>query len=232
MNLPPHGTDNRYCNGPCRCTDCRAAHAAVHRRRRRLVAYGQLQPGYVPGCGTRRRLRALTANGWSFRELAEHLGSSWSGVSQIARRPESTPVTPRIRTAIAALYGELADVPGSSLRAKTWAAKRGWAPPSWWPGDSIDDPDATPVQPGIGVDVSDLLDMQVRVDRAVRGCLPYGRLTHAERAVAVRRLNRAGLNDGEIARALHSSNDTIGRRRMRMGLPANSEIGSNYSRSA
>lgn len=229
-SLPPHGTDNRYCNGPCRCNDCRAAHAAVHRRRRRLVAYGRLLPGYVPGHGTRRRIRALTAIGWPYQELAVRLGVTWSGASQLARRPESTPVTPRIRDAIAALYEELSMVPGPSLRARTWAAKRNWAPPLAWDDDTIDDPEARPSTAPPAPEDARHDELAVRL--ACSGHIPYRRLRPVERGAAVRRLHAQGLTDHEIAAALHAEFLTVQKRRERLDLAPNPERDLYFTRSA
>jgi hypothetical protein len=48
----PHGTDSRYNNAGCRCTRCRAAHAAYqrdHRTRMRTVPRKQVPHGTLNG---------------------------------------------------------------------------------------------------------------------------------------------------------------------------------------
>lgn len=181
--------------------------------------------------GTRRRIAALRAIGWSTPVLAQHLGV---GKTVVSKWGAARLVYASTAERIAVLYERLSMVDGPSHETRVKALRAGCPPPSWWGDDTIDDPSAEPREPGNGpaAEVSDLLDMQVHVDRAVNGHLTYEQLTHAERGMAVRRLNRAGFNDAEIGRRLHTSTDTAGRRRMRMRLPSNFLPTSNYSRSA
>lgn len=181
--------------------------------------------------GTRRRLQALNAIGYSYADLAARLG-----ITEYAVRWDLNSPTEFVSTARAAqvrrLYQQLADtLPANpQLRVLRNAARKGWLPPICWDDDTIDDPNAMPYRPGTP-DANIAYD-GAKVLRAIEGGLPYEQLTRAEAADTVRRLNRRGLNDGEIARLVRSSINTICRRRERMGLPANSEPGSNYSRSA
>lgn len=100
--------------------------------------------------GTRRRLQALAACGWPPGRLAGLLGVSPGNLSTLMRRERVTAAT---ALAVAALFGELWDVPppegtpqerAAASRARRRAMRQGWVPPLAW--DDIDDPDAVPAE--------------------------------------------------------------------------------------
>jgi hypothetical protein len=104
----------------------------------------------VDATGTRRRLQALIASGWSHRTLARQLGA---GVNMVHRAIRAEMVNAATARTVAALYGRLWDVPPptdtptartTALRARRLAASRGWAPPMAWDDADIDDPEARP----------------------------------------------------------------------------------------
>jgi hypothetical protein len=103
----------------------------------------------LDGCGTRRRLQALTAIGYPKAQLARRLGLTPKQFRALMRRNMITPVA---AIAVRALYDRLWDQPPSGLaavRARTYAAAVGWPPPlAWddWPGEPycIDDPGCGP----------------------------------------------------------------------------------------
>lgn len=137
---------NRYRAG-CRCTDCYRA-MRLDTNLRRLEAL-QGNPRHVDGTGTRRRLQALAANGWSMREIADRLGVTNASIN--ARLRKAGPVHRGTAAKVRALYDELWDVTpppmtgkakGVRNRIRRDAAKRGWHVPMAW--DTIDDPAATP----------------------------------------------------------------------------------------
>lgn len=98
---------------------------------------------YVDATGTRRRLQALAVMGHSARVLAERLGNAdHSGVLDIQSGKVAT-VRRRTAQAVATLYDELWDVPGTA-RPRAAALRRGWLPPLAWDEDTIDDPHVTP----------------------------------------------------------------------------------------
>ena len=107
----------------------------------------------VDSTGTRRRLTALAAAGWSSSRLAARLGMHQQAVSRILHQREHvSAVTAR---AVTALYDEVWDQapPGGTRRedsiaeaTRRRAAERGWVPPAAWDDDSIDDPAAKPAQ--------------------------------------------------------------------------------------
>lgn len=94
---------------------------------------GSAIQGLVPATGTRRRLQALGAIGWSQRELVRMLGGSQL---QIARNDAVLAVTAQL---VGDLYQRLSDTPGPSSRTAQLARNRGWLPPIWWDNDQIDD---------------------------------------------------------------------------------------------
>jgi hypothetical protein len=105
----------------------------------------------VDATGTRRRLRALCAAGWSGPALAERLGMEPSGLYlTLTSRALVRAATAR---AVRALYDELWDEPPpqgtrseriSAAKARGHAARMGWPPPMAWDDDAIDDPAASP----------------------------------------------------------------------------------------
>jgi len=94
----------------------------------------------VDGAGTRRRLQALMAIGWTARDLGRMLGAQ-SCQLQVGKRSQVRADTAR---KVAALYAELENTPGPSSRTRTWARGRGYLLPAWWDADTIDDPHAEP----------------------------------------------------------------------------------------
>lgn len=104
----------------------------------------------IDGSGTRRRLQALVAIGWTQARLGEHLGLSASNVDTLI---EQHRVRARTAAAVRDLYRQLCAVPppahtaaqrGAVTRARRYAADRGWASPMAWDGEEIDDPAARP----------------------------------------------------------------------------------------
>jgi transcriptional regulator with XRE-family HTH domain len=102
-------------------------------------------PGkYLDATGTRRRLQALRAIGWSARAIAEAAGAGETSVERICNGQ------PAVRAVVAAkirkVYETLSQTPApasrSASRAKGYAAAHGWPPPAAWDDDEIDDPTA------------------------------------------------------------------------------------------
>lgn len=104
----------------------------------------------VDATGTRRRLAALVAIGWSQSKLADRLGMARANFGKTIRAAHVTVATER---AVRALYDELwsAAPPEAqhrdkiaASRARRTAREHGWPPPLAWDDDSIDDPEAKP----------------------------------------------------------------------------------------
>lgn len=100
--------------------------------------------------GTVRRVRALTALGWSSVEIAARSGVARTTVTRL-RDMEDRSFIGRadLRDRIAATFDEVCmETPPHtrwSSRMKRMAAQNGWAPPLAW--DNIDDPDEQPGKP-------------------------------------------------------------------------------------
>ncbi|OQO89903.1 hypothetical protein B1813_18860 [Saccharomonospora piscinae] len=104
----------------------------------------------VDGTGTRRRLQALIALGWSQARLAEQVGMLPTNFGRTLRCERVRADTART---VRALYERMWDqAPPESTwheksaaqRARAYARRRGWGPPMAWDDDALDDPAATP----------------------------------------------------------------------------------------
>lgn len=145
---PRHGTSAGYVAG-CRAECCRAAIAAWTRHRRTRLYLAGTESLMIDGTGTRRRIRALMANGWSSVLLDERLGRKRTFTARVV----SGTSTVRRTTAdmYRDLYAELRDQdPPATTRYERQrisrltgqAALKGWPTPGQWL--DIDDPDETP----------------------------------------------------------------------------------------
>jgi len=110
--------------------------------------------GTVDATGTRRRVRALVALGWTQTQLAGQLGMQPVNLSAMLRAVRGQD-TVRATTAVAVrgLYDRLwnkfpaEDTPRAARNAaaaRRMARERGWPPPLAWNDDRIDDPSAKP----------------------------------------------------------------------------------------
>ncbi len=105
----------------------------------------------VDAAGSRRRLQALVAAGWSGRVLATLLPMQPGHLNRILRgRPTVAAATAR---RVRQLYDKLWDQPPgeatrgqriSAAKARGHAARHNWPPPLAWDDDTIDDPAAQP----------------------------------------------------------------------------------------
>lgn len=111
-----------------------------------LAVKPQLAPGaLVDGIGTRRRLQALVAVGWSQTQLAKRLGWTPSNFGVLIHG--SGGVLESTRQLVADLYEQLWDQPPAARSisyARRVAVEHGWATPMAWDDDAIDDPRARP----------------------------------------------------------------------------------------
>lgn len=128
------------------CEPCGVAARRTRKRNRLRALAGE--PATVPKLGIRRRVRALMAIGWTYRQIAEEAGVSLSTLRDLARGRRTYWA---VATAIAAAYDRLSDTPAPPGRNATYvitiARRNGWPPPSAWM--DIDDPDE---QPDLGGD--------------------------------------------------------------------------------
>lgn len=95
---------------------------------------------YIDATVTHRMIRAMMAQGWTYRDIGQRLGGkSPQAVCNVMR---STRVTPGTQQAYEALYGAMQTLPGPSRITRDRAKKGKWAPALAW--DDITDPEATP----------------------------------------------------------------------------------------
>ncbi|MFF3443590.1 hypothetical protein [Streptosporangium sp. NPDC002721] len=102
----------------------------------------------IDASGTRRRLQALVACGWSQAKLAERIGWTPSNFSTLISGDRVTVASARL---VRSLYDELWDQAppeenrydkASAARARNHAAAQGWLPPQAWDDDLLDVPDS------------------------------------------------------------------------------------------
>ena len=170
---------------------------------------------HVDATGTRRRLQALVAIGWTQQALAAELCRT---MTSLTRSMTSETITARTARQVGDLYECLWDKqPQHAIdeelaainAARALAASHGWPPPMAW--DDIDtDPSPLPDPP----DVTDELD-EIAIERAVAGDgLRLEHLTLAEQNEVVRRLTERGKSIRDIADQLATTKRTISRRRL------------------
>lgn len=97
----------------------------------------------IDGTGTRRRIQALVAIGYTLASLAPEVGISQYALARIARG-EQVAVRSVTAASVARVYRTRVKAAGPSKRARSMAVARGWHGPLAWDEDTIDDPDAAP----------------------------------------------------------------------------------------
>lgn len=203
-----HGTRRAYDADECRCLPCRAA-ARLRRTenyRRATINRWNGRAEILDATGTRRRLQALAALGWSSAAVGARMGVGFRFVVQL--RNSRGMVYRSTAERVAAVYEQLwAGSPGGQYAdlVRRHAKERGWPPPLAWDDDTIDDPAA---QPYIPVGEPALLD-DVAVEEALRG-RPVP-LTKLEREEAVRRGRARGMTTREIALMLRKPERSVER---------------------
>ena len=139
---------------------------------------------HVPGLGTRRRVQALAAIGWSLQKVADRAGVSKQALAGSLRAHR---VTARVARTIQGIYLELENTPGPSERTRRYAATKGWPPPAAW--DDIDNLGEQPERPTLTT-AKGTLDAEVLTD-----CASWG-MTRRQAA------ERLGIQSGSIDRWL------------------------------
>lgn len=129
-----------YSRCGCRCDDCRAGNA----RDRQLRKMGRLT--YADPTGTRRRLQALGALGWSKAAISEATGIHERQIAHLRStdRPIWRSSAERVQRCYDALSMRLPPDTPATRRNRTDALRRGWLTPLHWDEGDIDDPAATP----------------------------------------------------------------------------------------
>jgi hypothetical protein len=173
----------------------------------------------VDATGTRRRLQALVASGWSRRLLGIELDRT---IGTLNRVMSSDKVLLRTARQVMELYDRLWDMAppsqtaekrSSIAEAQAYANERGWHPPLAW--DHID-ADPRPPTPPVGHDLADLDEIAIERALAADG-VRLEHLTFAEQIEAIRRLTAYGSSIRDIASQLDTTARTISRRRASHG---------------
>lgn len=140
----PYGKRHRICD-PCRGANTQEIDAY---RKRIYLNGGRLM---VPYIGTKRRLQALSAMGWTCKELSRRSDREQTVLANLTNGHfpnQKTMVYPETAEKIAALYNELSMVPPpehyTSARQATRARGLGYVGPLSWDDESIDDLYAPP----------------------------------------------------------------------------------------
>lgn len=148
---PRHGSEAGYGAelkaGLATCEACRRAHRRENKRR--LLA--DAPPRKVLAIGSQRRVQALQRLGYSRDRICREIGYTDNGSIAYLMRAETMLAVTAAK--IAEAYERLSmTIPETSgaVRARTWAARNGYAPPLAWDDGTIDDPDAKPAGMGSG----------------------------------------------------------------------------------
>lgn len=199
-----HGTRAAFDRCGCRCLLCHLAAASHQQQRRSGVRHLPEGKGMIDRTGTRRRLEALHAVGWSGGALGRLLNLSVQAMFDA--RTLDRPIYPGTAQRIADLYDQLWDKPPpettpsermGAAKARNLARRNGWPPPMAW--DDIDDPACRPITGPR--DVGGVID-EIAVERACLGDRAARALRPAERAEAVRILTARELSAERIGELL------------------------------
>jgi hypothetical protein len=143
---PRHGQRRGYYahrrDGEEACVACKRAAAAAEQRYELARMYGK--PGRVLALGTKRRLRALQAIGWTLTAIADELGTKRSRVEKWCSE-DRTYVYTTTAARVAEVYERLCMTRPTgrwATRTRNLAASKGYAPPLAWL--DIDDPSERP----------------------------------------------------------------------------------------
>lgn len=113
----------------------------------RILAIQEPGGGHVSGAGTRRRLQALAAAGWSIYAIRAVMADPppASTLYTIRMRATDTPIRAVLHLAVRNTYTALnertAPVGSGADQARAKAAKGGWPPAACWDEETIDNPD-------------------------------------------------------------------------------------------
>lgn len=143
---PRHGTVAGHIahqrSGVPYCEACIRAKSSYDKRRKWDALNGRGRT--VPSLGARRRLQSLQYVGWSRARVAEAAGWKTTGALNYLMRSDT--ITRSTHEKLALVFEALAmkQPPDemAAIRARTWARRRGYAPPLAW--DDIDDPNEQP----------------------------------------------------------------------------------------
>ena len=195
------GANAHWGTGVPTCEPCRAA--ATRYQKERKLDQLQGRDRTVSLMGTRRRIQALAAIGYSYNQIAVALKIDRRAVSRWATVTDET-ITSREAARVARLYERWCmTLPDDSNHRRDYftreARRKGFLPPLAW--DDIDDPNNNQVSilPEKVSDRSKILIDEVVVQRVLSGVKEV-MVTTAERHEIVRRWPSTGRSLAELAR--------------------------------
>lgn len=200
-----HDSYSAAAKGGCTCPKARRDKTRYLKAHR----WGIAEPAYLDPTGTRRRLQALVAIGYSTRSINSELGLSGSigrlmwGTRRVHRETARR---------VSDLYERLSGTPGPSAMSRRAAVKAGYAPPHAWYGIDINDPGACP---DLGGDGQDIVDVEA-IRQALAGRLPFGKLRPVEKT-ALFRDHAGGWPVTQLAERLRMSTSSVARWRGKAG---------------
>lgn len=202
-----HGTKSARTRNGCICPE------AIRDRKRYDLDIINGLPRTVDATGTRRRIQALLAIGWTGQQIMAELG--WKpGTNLGAQFYQQARVHRRTADRVAEVYRRLSDTPGPSSRTRRKALDRGYLPPIYWDDDLIDDPDHDPRRDQTDNGVED----PVVIDRLVNG--QPATPTKRERLAAVAVLHKRHLSYTDIAQRVGVTDRQVHRDLQELGLTA------------
>lgn len=154
--------------------------------------------GRVPALGTRRRLQALIAHGYSQREINRRLGRASDNLAPVIRG-ECASVLARTAGRVDELFRELEATPGPCGRSRNRGKANRWPLPMDWDEDRIDDP-------------------EYQAERSQVRKVRHDPERTAWRKQRVAELTEAGYSLKEIAAQLRCTDRTVLRDRDELGL--------------
>lgn len=194
-----HGSRNTYRCG-CRCTLCRVANAAYKSKGESTSSRHGIDP-----TGTQRRLQALYALGWGWKDIGDRLGMFNQVVYRIASGKHKT-VMERTADRIAVLYDELSTVRPEGNTAnwiRSSARRHGYVPALAWDDELIDNPKASPA-----IADGDVIDV-VAIKRALDG--REVKLTQSETDAVIAVLVARGDSNTMIGKKIGAGRDRANR---------------------
>lgn len=203
-----HGSVAGYRAG---CTDDCCRHAVNRYNQLRKLSRDRGQR-LVSSVGTRRRIQALAAIGWSHAEVARRLGNNPTFLAATIR--ENARVHIKTVRAVSKVYDELSmrlpatDTPSQRMsveRTRRLAQRKGWLPPLALDDDRIDDPDYNPGKSQTAEFYCHEIDSKKDIDEAVVLRILDGEIlptTKAEKAEILRRWVARGGSEASICRRM------------------------------
>lgn len=196
-----HTRATDYNNHRCRCEAARLAYRSQVKKRHLPAPTRR-----VDATGTRRRLQALKAIGWSTAAMAPRIGLEPTHIEKVIYCHQAQ-VTVRFEQLVRTAYDALWDTPGGNAFTARRAAARGWLAPLWWDDDLIDDPAYQPARSGERWGRYDV--DHVAVDLVLAGRALSRPLNRGERLQVVETLTRRGHSAREIAEHVGITERTI-----------------------